>query len=570
MQAYEVIIKVLGGLALFIYGMQLMSLGLRNVAGEKMRSLLYLFSSNRYVGVISGLIVTAVLQSSSASTVMVIGFVNAGLLNLVQSIGIILGANIGTTVTAQLISFKISWIIMPTIILGLALSFLKRPVLKNWGMALIGFGFLFLGMDTMSAPLRDLSTNEAFVNAFQTFDCSPNGGLMPLKPFLGAIGIGLAVTLILQSSAATIGMVLALGAGGAINSYTGIAITLGANIGTTVTAQLAALTANRLAKQAALAHTLFNVFGVLTVICTIWIRIGGEPLFFALVKYLPGAGTLAREVANADTMFNVCFTIIMLPLVKPFAALCAKIIPMKEESVKYQRLEPHLLDTPALALHQSTATIRRMLKKACRMVDIALRSYDPEEKDALEKVPKLAKREDKIDEYQRDITHYLSELMSRPMTAAQSNVIPKLLHCTNDAERIGDHTAIILNIIERFRGSNGILSSSADEEVKQLTQMLREQAECAVDLLDKPTPEKIKHAATIRNDIRTKTEDFEMNHINRVAEGICQPLSGLFFIEIMSEIRKVSRHVANVTERVDQIMPVVFPKKTAKENKDNS
>lgn len=552
-------LTVLGGLALFIYGMQLMSYGLRKVAGEKMRSLLYLFSKNRLVAIVAGAVVTAVLQSSSASTVMVIGFVNAGLLNLLQSTGIILGANIGTTLTAQLIAFKISYLIMPTIIAGVILSFFNRPLIKNWSPVFIGFGFLFLGMDTMSAPLKELSGDPSFIEVFKTFDCTPNpDGHLPFLPLLGSVGIGLGVTLILQSSAATIGMVFALASGGALNMYTAIAITLGANIGTTITAQLAALTANRLAKQAALFHTLFNVFGVLLFLATSWIMIGDESIFYWLVKSISGHGaSLARQVANADTLFNLCFMLLVLPFVKYFARLCEKIIPQKEPEVKFKYLEPLLLDTPAQALIQVLASLRRMLKKSCKMVDIALRSYDLEDEDAQMKIPHLAEREARIDEYQHDITKYLTKLMTRPLTQQQSNVIPTLLHCTNDAERIGDHTKQILDLLEQFREVHGHLSPVAEQEYMQLVKLLRSQAECAVDLLENPTHDKLFLAGTIRSEIRIKTESFEQNHVKRMADQTCVAIYGHFFVDLLEEMRQVSRHIANVTERAGQFMPII-------------
>ena len=260
------LLNVLGGLAIFIFGMKMMSDGLHRVAGERMKNILRLFSSNRIVAIITGAVVTAVIQSSSASTVMVVGFTNAGLLSLIQAIGIIFGANIGTTVTAQLVAFDISWIIMPSIILGLLLSFIPKLSLSNWSETVIGLGFLFLGMNLMSSELKQLSSHPAFMEAFQLFKCAPVNGWVPPVALFGAIGIGLVATLIIQSSSACSGIIIALGASGLIDLYTAVALVLGSNIGTTVTAQLAAITANRVAKQAALAHTLFNVLGVLIIV----------------------------------------------------------------------------------------------------------------------------------------------------------------------------------------------------------------------------------------------------------------------------------------------------------------
>ena len=290
------VFNIFGGLAIFIIGMKMMSDGLHKAAGEKMRNILRLFSANRFVAILSGTAVTAVVQSSSASTVMVIGFVNAGLLTLVQAIGIIFGANIGTTVTAQLVAFDISWIIMPSIFFGMLVGFFPRGNWKNWGETLVGLGFLFLGMGIMSSDLKSLSTSPAFMQAFQWFDCAPVNGWIPLHALLGAILVGAVATFVIQSSSACSGIIVALGASGVLNLYTAVALVLGSNIGTTVTAQLAAISANRVAKQAALAHTLFNVIGVAVISVTFFIVPSGfeAPLFFEFVEYLSKDGSLPR------------------------------------------------------------------------------------------------------------------------------------------------------------------------------------------------------------------------------------------------------------------------------------
>ena len=261
------VLQVLGGLAVFIYGMKLMSDGLHQAAGEKMRSILRMFSANPVIAVLSGAAVTCVIQSSSASTVMVIGFVNAGLLSLFQAMGLIFGANIGTTITAQLVAFDISWIIMPSIILGLLMSFGKNQKIANWSETIIGLGFLFLGMEFMSGELKTLAQLDSFKSAFLTFQCAPVNGIIPPGALLGAVFIGMAATMIIQSSSACSGIVIALGSSGLLDIYTAVALILGSNIGTTVTAQLAAMTANRVAKHFVLIYKFFyNIFIYFTVI----------------------------------------------------------------------------------------------------------------------------------------------------------------------------------------------------------------------------------------------------------------------------------------------------------------
>ena len=552
MQIVHLFLQVFGGLAIFIFGMKQMSSGLYNVAGQRMRSVLQLFASNRFVAVFSGALVTAAVQSSGAGTVMVIGFVNAGLLTLVQAVGIIFGTNIGTTVTAQLIAFNIGWLTMPLIMIGLILTFFRRQALRSWGETILGLGFLFYGMNLMADKLKFLRDYDAFLSIFRLFDCTPVNGFIPPGPLAGAILVGLFVTVMMQSSSACSGIVIALGAGGVIDLYTAIALILGSNIGSTVTAQLAAIPANRIAKQAALAHTLFNVIGAAILLLTLPIRYGGEPVFIRLIRWMSAEGDLPRQIANAHTVFNVLTTLILIPFIPPFAALCEKIIPIRQPKVKYQRLEPHLLNTPAIALSQTVAVLRRMLKKAVKMIDRSLNLYGDLEEDEEKCREKLARRELKVDEMQHDITSYLTQLMRKKLTRSQADAIPVLIHCTNDTERIGDHTEIILGILTRIRESGCTLSDSALSEVRRLQGMLGEQARNTIDLLSEMSPDMQKLALKQGRTLRDTCDFFESSHVRRLADGLCQPPAAVCYIELLAEFRKVSRHLTNVAERAGQ------------------
>ncbi len=548
---FALLVNVFGGLALFIYGMKLMSDGLNCVAGERMRSILRIFSSNRFVAVLSGTVVTAVIQSSSASTVMVIGFVNAGLLSLVQAIGIIFGANIGTTVTAQLVAFDISWIIMPSIILGLLLGFVPRRTIAGWGTTIFGLGLLFFGMELMSAELKQLSSHPAFMQAFLFFKCAPVDGWIPPMALFGAIGIGVVATMVIQSSSACSGIVIALGASGVIDLYTAVALILGSNIGTTVTAQLAALTVNRVAKQAALAHTLFNVLGVIMIVSTFWIILPGsnEPVFFQLVNYLSANGDLARRIANAHTIFNVCTTVVLIAFIPLLAKICEKVIPVGQEKVKFQKLEPHLLNSPEIALSQTVVSLRKMLKKSWKMFDCTLKSYNRNDERNQKRLANLDKNEDRVDRYQQDITEYLAQLMRRVLTEKQSERIPKLIHCTNDAERIGDHAGILRKLIEDFRETNSSLSPAAESEFMELQATLAMQARTVIDLLEHPSAELLNNAEIESLKLKEFCDQCESNHLKRLNEKECSIEAGMFYLELISEIRKVSHHLENISER---------------------
>ncbi len=556
------VLNVFGGLAIFIFGMNMMSDGLNKSAGERMKSILGLFTSNRFVAIVSGTVVTAVVQSSSATTTMVIGFVNAGLLTLVQSIGIIFGANIGTTVTAQLVAFDIEWLIMPAIMLGVGMSFIPRDKVRYASETIIGFGLLFLGMSLMSGALKGVSTNESFQAIFATFNCDPDlaGGVIPPLKVFGAITIGLVATCIIQSSSATSGIVIALGLSGVIdNIETAMALILGSNIGTTITAQIAALTANRLAKQAALAHTLFNVIGVLVLLVTFWIPCPGsdEALFFAVLGKLSVGGELPRQIANAHTLFNVCTTLVLIPFVPVLARICEHIIPVNLRRVGFQRLEPHLLDTPAIALTQSKHTLRHMLRKSWNMVDCALRTYNRNDAKNQLLAERLDQREKRVDELQYEITKYLEQIMRKKLTPAQTSVIPLLLHCTNDAERIGDHTAIIVELIRNFKSEAGNLSDAANQEFATLCDKLNDLANVAADLLlDQPSQMLIDQGYELDRELGALCRNYEANHVRRTGGLSEKPEVGLFYVEIISEIRKVGHHFGNVVERARAISVV--------------
>ena len=549
---------VAGGLALFVFGMTMMSNGLQVAAGERMRSLLRFFSSNRFMAIISGALVTAVLQSSSATTVMVIGFINAGLLSLLQALGIVFGANIGTTMTAQLVAFKLDDVIMPAIIAGLIISFIKWRPLRGWGDMLLGFGLLFFGMKIMSSDLKIIADFPSFARFFQSFDCAPVNGSLPYGAMLGAILIGVIVTVIIQSSSATTGIVIALGAGGLVNLYTAVALILGSNIGTTITAILAALPANRVAKQAALAHTLFNVIGVIIVVGTFWITWGdtGVPVFFYAVNFFTDGNAFAlipqnmpRHIANAHTLFNVFTTLILVPFIPFLARICERLIPVRSAKVRYQYLEPNLINNPAIALDQTVMVMRRMLRKAWKMVDRSIREHFIHANVDEEGFAALEKREKRIDDLQSEITNYLTLVMQRKLSERQAKVLPLLMHCTNDAERVADHTEVILMLTRRLAESGHKLSEDAIGELNELQTRLSSQAECAIALLDRYEEKWCIQAAEDKEVISKLVKRFEETHIARLRDQKCNATAGVIFIELLGEVDKISSRLSNIVER---------------------
>ncbi len=547
---FTTVFNILGGIAIFVFGIKLMSDGLHKVAGARMRSILRLFSANRFVAIISGALVTTVIQSSATTTIMVIGFVNAGLLTLVQAIGIIFGANIGTTVTAQLVAFDISCIIMPTITLGLLLSFVSRKKVANWSEAIIGLGFIFLGMRHLENTLAALAGNESFMSFFQLFDCTPINGIVPLLPLLGAVGVGVVVTFVVQSSAACSGVIVALGAAKLIDIYTATALILGSNIGTTITAQIVAISANRIAKQAALAHLLFNLIGVLAALVSFYIWIGDEPVFFYLVDLISDT-SLPRRIANSHTVFNVCTTLLLVPFIPLFAKICERVIPAGSDKIKYKTIDEHLLNTPSIALAQATAALHKMLKKAWTTVDCALRLYNRNDEKNQTLAKQLERRESDIDSRQEQITEYLANLMQKSLTKKEAAQIPQLLHCVNDAERIGDHTSTIRDIIEKVQQEEIRFSQEAEAEFNALHDQLASLVEKTTELLAEKSTETADEAADLYFDLQSKLVACENSHVSRINRGLCNPQSGIPYLELLEEIRKVSRHVRNIAERAE-------------------
>ena len=545
------LLNVFGGLAIFIFGMKLMSDGLHNVAGDKMRTVLRLFSANRFVGILSGATVTAVVQSSSASTVMVIGFVNAGLLTLVQAIAIIFGANIGTTITAQIVAFDIKWIIMPSIILGLLLSFVPARSIRNWSETVIGLGFIFLGMTTMSSQLKTLASDPAFMQLFQTFNCAPVDGVIPPLALLGAIGVGVVATFIVQSSSAVSGIVIALGVGGLVDIYTAVALILGSNIGTTVTAQLASLTANRVAKQAALAHTLFNVLGVVIIAGTFWFTIDGEPIFFKAVTWFSDGNDLPRQIANAHTLFNVTATVVLVGFIPLLAKICERVIPLDKGQTKFQRLEQHLLYTPSIALAQTAGALRKMLKKSWQIVDCTLCLYNKNDEKNQAVLKQLEKREADIDERQKDITDYLAKLMQVKLTTQEAEQIPLLLHCTNDAERLGDLAADIRDIMNRIDSNGYKFSEKAEKEFDDLHALLTSLADLAIRLLEKKSTDTLLEAKGTKRKMKDLLNAVEADHMARVNGGSCLPEVSILYLELLENLRKIYKNVANIIDRAE-------------------
>jgi phosphate:Na+ symporter len=541
----------IGGLGLFLFGMGLMSEGLKKVAGRKLRRIVESMTKRPFIAFLVGAGVTALVQSSSATTVMIIGFVNAALLTLKQAICVIIGTNVGTTVTAWLVSIsgigalKITLYALPAVGIGFFMRTLgKTRKTKSTGQILLGFGILFVGIAFMKEGFEPLERSEKVKSLFI---------MLSEWPIL-AILAGTVLTTLLQSSSAAIAIVQLLAIQGAFGnewqSVLNVAIpfVLGSNIGTTITAQLAAIQANLNAKRAAWAHTCFNMLGV--VIFYPFVHLGW---FSALVGIISpwelGRGTIAANIAVAHTIFNVSNSAIFLPLSGLLAKLVIKFVPERagDLAAKPVVLEEHLLDTPVIALEQAKLEIIRMSKTAKTALENSIDGILEDDRRKLESTRQI---EDYLDEFQYEITSYLSALSSREVSDEVSVELPVLLHSVNDLERIGDHAVNIVEIAERKIEQKLSFSDFAVNEANQLRKEAEQMLDYVIVALETNDVGAARAALVNEGNLNKMQIDFRYSHVQRMSEGICSPGAGLIFIDLVDNIEKIGDHLTNIAQAV--------------------
>jgi phosphate:Na+ symporter len=547
----QMILGTVGGLGLFLFGMGFMSDGLKRVAGHKLRKIVESMTKKPIVAFLVGAGVTALVQSSSATTVMIIGFVNAALLTLKQAICVIIGTNVGTTATAWLVSisgvgaFKITIYALPAVGFGflmMTLGTTRRT--KSIGQIMLGFGILFVGINFMKDAFEPLQNSPRIQKLFVS---------LGNRPIL-AILAGTMVTTLLQSSSAAIAIVQLLASGGAFGNdwqkvlNVSIPFVLGSNIGTTITAQLAALQANLNAKRTAWAHTIFNALGAF--IAYPFVHFG---LFGALVyKISPwelGPATIAANIAIAHTVFNVGNSCIFLPLSGVLRRIVVKLVPEKPGDIaaKPVILEEHLLDTPVIALEQSKREIIRMAKTAKIAVENCLSAIVNDDRRTLEMIRQI---EDFIDEFQIAITTYLTALSRRQLSDEVSIELPVLLHTVNDLERIGDHAVNVVEIAERKIEKKLSFSDLALAEIGQLRQEIEQMFDSVIGALETNDVKSAKTALVNENKINRMQMDFRRSHVQRMSEGICSAETGLVFIDLIDNIEKMGDHLTNIAQAI--------------------
>lgn len=528
MNSFEIFTGIFGGLGLFLYGMKLMSDGLENIAGEKLKSILEKITSNKIMGVLVGTIVTAIIQSSSAITVMVVSFVNAGLMTLGQATGVILGSNIGTTITAQMVSLNLEVIAPIFIGIGaIVIVVTKNKRVKDLAYIALGFGVLFMGMGLMSSSLKPVSELAIF-NKFIL--------LVGKNSILGVL-IGILITAILQSSSATTGILVALAVSGNLDMSVAFPIILGCNIGTCITAILAGLTANRIAKKAALLHLFFNIFGTI-----LFLPFSDKVVM--IVQYLT-PDNVARQVANAHTIFNVVITIFILPISKYFVKLVNKILPDdgRRQVCGAIYLDKKLLETPIVASTQVVKETIRMAEIARNNFQLAMQSFFYGND---EDIKNVYENENIINMLEKEITEYLIALSQHNLPEENAELVSEVYHTINDIERIGDHAENIVELAINKINNNIQLSDEALKEVEEISKATLESVDIAIRCFKKreSNDEIIVNEIEDRIDILEK--NFRNNNIMRLNSRQCYANAGVMFFDLLSNLERIGDHANNI------------------------
>lgn len=530
----DIALPVLGGLALFLYGMNLMGTGLQKAAGNRLKKLIEVLTNNRLMGVIVGALVTMVIQSSSATTVMVVGFVNAGLMSLPQAAGVIMGANIGTTVTAQLIAFKLTDYAPLAVAIGVAVWMVaKKKKAKDVAEILIGFGILFIGMDMMGNGLGPLAEIPAFSNVMMSLN----------NPVLGML-VGLGLTTLVQSSSASIGLLQALAGQGLLNINMAFPILFGDNIGTTTTAMISSIGANKTAKRAAIIHFLFNLTG--TIIFMTVLRI---PIQNIVARISPN--DVQRQIANAHTMFNLVNVVIQLPFANLLVKAAQMLVPGPDTSeiVASKYLDPRIIETPSIAIGQVNKEVVRMGDFVFEnLKDVELVFLD-EKYDIMDRI---FEKEKTINSIEREITEYLIKLSAAPLTDRQNAHINGLFNIINDIERVGDH---IENIAElgQFKQDNGLsFSEEATDELRFMIGKCEDVFENAIISFKDSDENAAKRVFELEEEIDKIEKENRLNHIDRLNKNLCVTSAGIIFLDAISNLERVSDHSFNIAQHVKE------------------
>jgi phosphate:Na+ symporter len=531
---WDFIFGLIGGTALLMYGVDKMGDGLEKASGRFMQRILTVLTGKLWTAFIVGIGLTVLVQSSTAITVLTVGFVNAGLMKLSQAIGIIYGANIGTTITAQLMAFsykfKLTAIALPVIGIGFSINyFAKREVIKNIGNAVMGFGLMFLGLKILNGGIPFIKDSETIKYFFETYASIPIVGIL-----LGAVA-----TAAVHSSSATVGLVLVLGQAGVIDLQTAILIMLGDNIGTCITAQLASLTGNINARRTAWAHTLYNAIGVLIIAILLhpFLR-----LIEVFTMYANGSTDIGLQIANSHTVFNVLSAVVFLPINKYYVRFLEFIIRDKSEDT-FVPLDKLLLNTPIAAFKASQEQVVRAVGLAKNMINTSMEAFYTDNSKLLEDVKK---DEELLNNIQKDITAYIVELSRQSMTVNQSPMIPAFINSINNIERAGDHTIEYMSYITTKIDKAMPFSKDSLDELKQLQSVVSEMCDITIQYINEKSVDLKSKMKELEDRVDDYSKTASEGHIKRLEAGTCSIESGVIFIDMVNHLERIADHIYKV------------------------
>ena len=530
----ENLLSLIGGLGLFLYGMTVMGDSIEKAAGAKMRSFLDFFTKNRFIGMLFGMLFCAIVQSSSATTVMVVSFVNAGLMNLVQAAGVIMGANVGTTITSQLVAFNLSQAAPVFLMLGVIITmFCKNNKVKQIGEVVLGFGVLFMGLSLMSGSMEGMKESPFVVNLLHGIN----------NPFLGII-IGFIITAIIQSSSVTVSIVLLMAQQGLLPLWICFYIILGCNIGSCTTALLASISGNKDAKRAAMIHFLFNVMGTIVITAILLL---GESWVEAGIRGISG-DNIGRCVANAHTFFKVFQVIILFPFAKWIVKLTYFFVPdkagkEKQEGFQLEYTGPSSVFSPNTAVVEVTKELERMghiaVENLIKAVNVLIK---PEDKI----IEEVYETEQQINYMNHAITDYLVKISQSTLPIDDMKNIGGLFHVVNDIERIGDHAENAADSAILSKEKNISFSKESEEELLEMLNRVIKITNYSIDMFSNNSKEHLQEILDLENGIDQMERDLQEAHVERLKKGQCRQEAGMIFSDIISGLERVADHATNI------------------------
>ncbi|MBD9182495.1 MAG: Na/Pi cotransporter family protein [Roseburia intestinalis] len=534
--------SLLGGLALFLYGMNMMSQGMEAAAGNKMKQILERLTTNRYLGVLVGAVITAIIQSSSATTVMVVGFVNSGMMTLRQAVGVIMGANIGTTITGQLIALDAGAIAPFIAFLGVVLVvFLKQPKVRNIGGILAGLGVLFIGMEMMSTAMMPLRDSKAFIDMMTKFS----------NPLLGILA-GAIFTALIQSSSASVGILQALATSGAISFSGAVYVLFGQNIGTCITAVLASIGTGRNAKRTTIIHLSFNIIGtaVFTILCML------TPLTSWVGGFTPA--NPAAQIANMHTLFNIVTTILLLPAGNLLAKLAEKILPDVDEPEEGMYLK-YLKNTKPVTegkIGVSAINFELTHKEIARMLEIAKKNVADSFTAFLNCddgfIPKVEEKEEYVDFLNREISEYISTNMAHESNTRGSRILSAYFKVTSNVERISDHAMNICGYSEWLKEKDVRFSQEVREEILQMQQTCEELLTLLLNE-NMEALDELSRVSALEQKMDDMTEDYRNRMMHRIQEGTASGEGSVLYTEMLTDFERIGDHALNIAQEMTEV-----------------